>query len=279
MKTLLVEYEYIVLNLKKFKKKFKLPYLQKYMKLLENQTPSNIYKLRKQGYKVCMRDGIYYLIIKKRKLSMKSKKAIMQHILKTKIKDYGTLFKYLKHKFDKATLRTSNDMEYEEYSTILSILGTFWISNGNDLPVLTLKNLKRIKRYEVYHYLDEIEETNKTWFEMIKTTPERLAYFEDKHRMQTKRWKKSTTYKLNILIKNLKNYTSKWVYVNNTNVFQFLGCWYQIKDIDNYKVRNDNASDMDYVLCVKNFDTNDITFYDMNVDEIHHKNILDVTNK
>lgn len=280
MSALLVEYEYIILNMKRHKRKYKLPYLQKFMTRLEDQSSSNIYKLRKKGYKVCMREGEYYLLCKRKKINLASKKKIVSRIFNISFAGYGTLKNYLEIKFLKNTFKKSSGFEDSEHATILSILGTFWMSDGSDLATLTMRKIKRIKRYEIHHYLDAINDSKKTWFEIIKTTPERLAYFEDNHRMQTKRWKKSKTYKLNKLLLKFDNYTSKWAYIDNTNRFQFLQREYALdKNIDNYKVRADCTSNMDLILCIKDNNLDLIKFYDMDISEIPASSILDVTPK
>lgn len=266
----IIEYEFIELKLHKHDKYFRLPYWQKILIKLKEQTKHNISKLRRKGYKIVKRNEEYYLVYKQKTLNKASKKKITRRILDTKLENNLTLEEFLKYKQDKDSVKTKKCLNDLEYSTFLSILGTFWIINKNDNYVLTMKNIKRIRKYEITEfgeYLYEWKRKNKN--EIKKINKNKLKKFEAANKRKIKRWKKSKTYKLNIIFKNYDKYTSKWIYVNNTNTFSFLNKKYMISDkVKNYKVDSDNQSNMDTILCIRNDATNTIKFYDMNIDEI-----------
>jgi hypothetical protein len=70
---LIKEYEYIVLKLVRCSKKLYLPFVCRIYKELENQDASYVYRLRKKGYKVRVRQGVYQILLASRKVSLKAK--------------------------------------------------------------------------------------------------------------------------------------------------------------------------------------------------------------
>jgi len=270
------EYEYIVLKIKRCNKKVHLPFVHKIYKKLENQDPSTIYNLRKEGHKLRIRDGNYQQLIGSKKVSTKSKMNIIKKIMKFKDYEGNSLNDFISARFDHDSVRSKSMNLSNEYVFILDILATFCIADGCDLKILTNKHLKRIKKYEVCSFKDEICHISKKWFALKKLNDKELFEFEDTHRMQTKRWKRSKTYRLNQAIKNLKNYTAKWCYVDNLNIFYFNGTEYKLANIDQYKAK-ENIYTMDHILCIQ-LESGDMRYYDMNVEDIS-ANLINKTNR
>jgi hypothetical protein len=268
------EFEYIHLRLDGIKRKIKLPYIQNTYEKLENQEPKWTAKLKKDGYIIRRKKGIYYKLLKIRRVSMQSKVQIIEKVLNIIYKDSLTLGEWLEHRFQETTIKGNNEYIDCEYSYILDNIAMFFMSNGDKLPILSINNLQRIKMFEKLPYCEEISEIyEKTkWFELSKLSPEKLDNFEQKNKRQVKRWKNSKTYKLNKITSNYSSYRAEWRYLNNDGIFTFGDEKFLLDDVPEYKVHSDNKSDMDYVLCIKD-DYGEINFYDMNIENIDKKHI------
>jgi hypothetical protein len=150
---------FLLIKIKKLEQDLKLPYMQRIYRDIEDQSSKNIYKLRKDKYKVRLRNGIYQILLSEKNISQDSKKAIIEKILQLKCQNDITLLDHIENWFDKSII--IKGYIDNQYRGILDILATYYITNGKDIGILTDKKLKKIEKYEVAGYLDKIDESYK----------------------------------------------------------------------------------------------------------------------
>lgn len=263
------EYEYVIVSLKRFNIKYKLPYWQKTYTELDNQSKSNIFKLRKSKVSVKCKDGIYYRSTKEKRISLKSRNQIVNRIFNHKINGTDTLEEYLQYKFDNDSVQKTDNIKDTEVINFLTTLGSFWTISKKEDQILCAKEIAKTKKYEVASFNDQYEGEGKSRLEIKKITPEKLEKFENSNKKMIKRWKNSKTYKLNRILNKYNKYISKWIYVDNTNKFEFLGKIYAVpKQNRNYSIGKDNYSKMDMILCIEDSITKKVKFFDMNINEM-----------
>jgi len=273
---LLKDFKCFDLTINRINKKFKLPYLVNVYQKLENQDNKYIYKLRKIGKKVKLNKGEYYLLLAKKKLSLKTKLKIIDKIFA--LKDMNeTIGESIWFNFEKMAIKKTTTLNYNEYIYMLDVLSMFLISDGLDHNVLDGLKVKRIKKYEIAPLVsnNNVQELNTHKFVLNKTTKEKVKNFQQKRKKATKRWKSSNTYKLNKILRNFDKFDSSWSYVNTHNSFTYKNKNYCIEDdVIQYKVKNDNKCEMDFILVLED-NSNKLFFFNMNMESIDNKKIIE----
>jgi hypothetical protein len=211
--------------------------------------------------------------------------------------------------------KLSTDRLNEENSIILEILSSYLLFNEDDKKKSTREILKhKVLSDHVYNKeciemhdqensndIDEIYENKLQYWEIKQYSKDDLDDFYQTHKRQTKKWRNTSTYKINKifsrfvqpdfsyydwindewryikkdqewnyigLIDTNKPYLSKWCYVNEDNEFKFdLFTFVIDKDCEVYQDKK-----MDSILCFEQ--SGEYFFFDQNVDKIDSKYIL-----
>jgi hypothetical protein len=262
------EYERIVLNIKSLKRKLYLPFLLKTFLVLPNQDQSYIRELRKSGKKIRLIKGTYQVLIEKRNVSWNSKLAIVERIFNLNF--FGKpLFLELQNKFITNAVPNMNFYNSTEYMLILDNLATFLISNHDNSDFLTDRASRKCKRYELFSFEEDIP------YELfdnliINNKNKYTKHITDRPKMQIRRWKKSKTCKLNMLIKELGKYKANWCYLNELNEFLYEDKNYVVTDPIYYKKLNGMYIYNEILVIEAN---GEVLFYNMEIDLIDNIHI------
>lgn len=267
---------FLLIKIKKLERDLKLPYIQRIYRDIDDQSSSNIYKLKKRKYKVRLKNGIYQLLLSEKKIATNSKRAIIDKILNMKCKDDISLIEHIENWFSKS-IDTTGYID-NQYNGILDILATYYLTNGKDISVLTDKKLKKIEKYEVASFTDKISDVpNIKWFSLEKMDKEKLEKYYNRNKKKTKSWKRTYTYKINQLRNEKEVGIAKWSYVDTDGIFEFDNKKFIIKNENQYKVSSTRLSKMDNILCIKTIH-NEYLFYNMHFTEINRDNIYPIIN-
>lgn len=259
------EYERIILNIKSLKRKLYLPFLLKTFLILPNQDQSYIRELRKLGKKIRLIKGTYQVLIEKRNVSVDSKLKIVERIFN--YDSFGKpLFMELQEKFINNAVPNMNFYNSTEYMLILDNLATFLISNHDNSDFLTDRASRKCRRYELFSYCEDIHYENFNNL-IINNKNKQTKHITHRPKMQIKRWKKSRTCKLNMLINGLGKYTATWCYLNELNEFTYKDKIYTVTDPVYYKKSNGIYMYNEILVIETN---GEVLFYSVEIDLINN---------
>jgi len=270
------EYKCHQLYLKKLNKKYRLPYLYSKYQKLENQEYKYISKLRRIGKKLKRKNGIWHLLVTRRKFSLKTKLRVIEKIFNIKESDNVTILKAIKHNFEKTSVKSTTSVNYNNYINILDVLALYYITDGYDYNILNHLKVLKIQKYEVSNDISLIDIKDNCFrgYNLNKVTDEEVKNFQKKHKKATKRWKNSKTYRLNEVLRSFDKRASEWCYVDTTNSFYFQNKKYNIENVDQYKVKDDNKCEMDFILVLED-SSNELCFFDMNIESLDKNKIIE----
>lgn len=314
-----IKTEYKCYTIKINNKEIKLVYKITQYQLLKNQTGEYIKKLKKQniqvkafGFKDRNTDELqiyYYKLYSEKLFDLKYRyKRIMSVLNKINKNTKQTIIDDIIYVWESKNYhKTSKDKLKDKESTILDILGSYYLAGLEEDYILTQKKEKTIKKYEILKSNPKAEKLNRNFKKGIRiVSKEQIAKWEKENKMQTKRWKSSKTYKLNKLysydnhrdrhyewdfvkerwiycnpkyqitksglINSEEPYVAKWCLVDTENLFEFEGNKYKIDEkVEQYKVNEDNMAEMDKILVIKQYDNE--FYFDQNIERINNKYI------
>lgn len=204
--------------------------------LLKNQTGEYVKKLRKQNIKIKAfkfknknTDEVqiyYYKLYAEKIFNLKYRYKRIMGIL-NKIDDStgkevvnNILYVWENKNYHKTNKNKLKDKE----STILDILGSYYLAEFEQEYILTKKKEKEIEKYEILksNIFKTIEKVDKKYKRGIEISiKQQIEKWQQKNRMQTKRWKKSKTYKINQLYSydNYRDRHYEWDFVKEKWIY------------------------------------------------------------
>ena len=312
-----------------YDKKISLPEeIREWQKLL-NQDIKYINRLRKQGetiqyFKVMKNKqtggkktrGYYYRLYSCKNFTYEKRLYVVNMILNKMKHSCGmAINEYINHMQPKTSVdKKTNDTLFNVESILLSSLGEYLLRAKDDSNILYSEDMNFIQRTEVATFGEYIRSKNggnyirsgenKNAWNINITEGHNIKRFEKRYSSETRRWKKSKTYRMNEiysfdngrerelhhkregLIDWSKPYMSEWCVVDTENTFIFNEVKYKIgKDIVQYNIRKKkpnyddykNDYQMDQILVYEQ--DNKLYFFDQNIEQIDNNKILILANK
>lgn len=202
---------------------------------------------------------LFYKLINEKIVSNECRLKLINAILECRGDAGNSIIEEINEKWVKNAIKTSNSKLMDNEAVILDILSSYLIveNENQEYPTLSKNKHSNIKKRENY----DIEDLDKLFLFHSKN-------LNDEHgKIAKKRWRQTSTYKLNKIKRNY--YFGKWCYVNADNEFEYKNKKYLIQS---NKYKNSKSKLIDFILVTES--KKGIKFYDMNINLIPLKYII-----